>query len=112
MEIKDITRVGFSSWGSSKQQGHLSVGDGLFRKIVIYNEGVLSVVTEVLTNGAGGVRGQELKGSGLRGSGGHDNAIFHSVVFFQDIHNVDHSRSFLSNSNIDAVELFIYVTFD
>jgi hypothetical protein len=110
MQVEDITGVSFSSWGASKQQGHLSVGHGLFRKIVVYNEGMFAVVTEVLADGAGRVGSQELQRSGFRGSGGHDDGIFQSVVFFQDIHNVDNGGTFLTNSNIDAVELFVYVT--
>ena len=103
VEIEDITRIGFSSWGSSKQQGHLSIGDSLFRKIVVYNQGVFAVVTEVLPDGAGRVRSQELQRSSLGGSGSHNNGIFHSIMFFQDIHNVNYSGAFLTNSNIDAV---------
>jgi len=110
VEIKDVTGVSLSSWRSSKQQGHLSVGNSLFRKIVVYNEGMFAVVTEVLADGAGGVRCQELQRGGFRGSGGHDDGIFHSVVFFQDIHNVDNGGAFLTNSNIDAVKLFLKVT--
>ena len=52
MEIENITRVSLSAWGSSEEEGHLSVRDGLLGEIVIDDERVLAVVTEVLANGA------------------------------------------------------------
>ena len=65
VEIEDVSWVGLSAGGSSKQERHLSVSDGLLGQIVVDNEAVLAVVSEVLTNSAAGVRGQELEGSGL-----------------------------------------------
>lgn len=52
VEIEDISWIGFSSWGSSQEKGHLSVGDGLFGEIVVDDESVFSVVSEVLGDGA------------------------------------------------------------
>ena len=65
MEIEDITGVGLSAGGSSQKERHLSVGDGLLGEIVVDDEAVLAVVSEVLTNSAAGVGSQELEGSGL-----------------------------------------------
>lgn len=65
MEIEDVSRVGLSAGGSSEQQGHLSVRDGLLGQIVIDDQAVLAVVSEVLTDGAAGVRSQELERGGL-----------------------------------------------
>lgn len=52
MEIEDVTWVGFSSRRSSQKERHLSVGDGLLGQIVIDNEGVLAIVSEILANSA------------------------------------------------------------
>ena len=51
MQVEDITRVSLTTRGSSEEKGHLSVSDGLLGKIVIDDEGVLCVITEVLTDG-------------------------------------------------------------
>lgn len=56
VQIEDITRVGFSTRGSSQQKGHLSVCDSLLGKIIIDNQGMFSVVSEVLTDSATRVR--------------------------------------------------------
>lgn len=82
MEIKDITGVSFSSWGSSKKKRHLSISNGLFGQIVVDDQGVFAVVSEVLSNGAGRIRGQELKRGGFRSGSGDNDGVFHGVVFF------------------------------
>ena len=65
VEIEDITWVGLSAWGSSQEERHLSVGDGLLRKIVVDNQAVFAVVSEELSNSAARVRSQELERCGL-----------------------------------------------
>jgi hypothetical protein len=65
VEIEDITWVSLSAGGSSQEERHLSVSDGLLGQIVIDDQAVLSVVSEVLTDGAAGVRSQELERSSL-----------------------------------------------
>ena len=74
MKVENVTGVGLTTWGPPQEQGHLSVGDGLFGQIVENNEGVLAVVTEELAHGAARVRSQVLKGSSIRGGGRNDNA--------------------------------------
>jgi hypothetical protein len=55
VEIEDITWEGLTTGWASEQQGHLTVSNGLLGKIVVDDEGMLSIVTEVLTNSASGV---------------------------------------------------------
>ena len=66
--------------GSSQEERHLSVGDGLLGKIVVNDEAVLAVVSEVLTTGAAGVGGQELKGSSFGGGSGNDDSVLEGIV--------------------------------
>ena len=65
VEIEDITRVGLTTGWASEEERHLSVGDGLLGEIVVDNEGVLAVISEVLTDGAARVGSQELEGGSL-----------------------------------------------
>ena len=46
VQVEDVTRVGFTTWGTTQQKRHLTVGDGLFRQIVENDQSVLAVVTE------------------------------------------------------------------
>ena len=47
MKVEDVTGISLTPRRSSEQQRHLSVGNGLFREIVIDDESVLAVITEV-----------------------------------------------------------------
>mgnify|MGYP007061352762 CR=1 FL=1 len=109
VEIEDITRVSLSSWRSSKKKGHLSVSNGLLGKIVVDNEGVLSVVSEELSDSASGVRSQELKRSGFGGGSGNDDGVFKSAHFAEGLDDVGDSGSLLSDSDVDAEKLFLNV---
>jgi len=103
MQVEDVSGVSFSSGGSSKKKGHLSVGNGLFGKIVINNQSVLSVVSEVFSNGASRVRGQELKGGSFGSGSGNNDGIFEGILFFEGFDDVSNSGSFLSNGDVDAI---------
>jgi len=65
MEVEDITWVSLTTGWSSEEERHLSVGNSLLGEIVVDDEGVLAVVSEVLTDGASGVWSQELERGGL-----------------------------------------------
>lgn len=44
VKVEDVTGVGLTTWGSPQQEGHLSVGHGLFRQVVVDNQSVLAVI--------------------------------------------------------------------
>jgi hypothetical protein len=46
VEVENVTGVGLTSGGTTQQQGHLTVGDGLLGQIVVNDQGVLAIVTE------------------------------------------------------------------
>lgn len=110
MKIENVSGVGFSSRGSSKKKGHLSISDGLFGKIVINNQSVFSIVSEVFSDGACRVRGQELKRGSFRGGGGNNDSVSEGIMFFKGFHDVSNSGSLLSNGDVDAVKLFVSVS--
>jgi hypothetical protein len=82
----------------------LSVGYGLLRQVVVDNQSVHSVVSEVLSDGASRVGSQELKRSCIRCSGSNNDGVSKSTVVFKDLHNVGHSGPLLSNGDVNAVE--------
>jgi len=104
MEVENVTGVGLSAWGSPQEQRHLSVGDGLLGEIVVDDQSVQTGVSEVLADGAAGVGSQELKGSGLRGSGSDDNGVLEGVVVRQNLDDVGNGGPLLSDGDVDAVE--------
>ena len=104
MEVEDITWVGLTTGRSSEKKGHLSVGNGLLGEIVVDDEGVLAVITEVLTDGASGVWSQELERGGLGGGGCNDDGVLEDVLLFEESHNVGNGGSLLADGDVDAVE--------
>jgi hypothetical protein len=51
VEVEDISWVSLTSWWTTEKERHLTVGDGLFGKIVVDDKSVLSVVTEIFSKG-------------------------------------------------------------
>jgi hypothetical protein len=99
VQVEDISGVGLSTGRSSEKKGHLSVGNGLLRQVIVDDASVLeveegsgdklsfkgleqgeasqtnlSVVSEPLSHGATRERSQVLERSGLGGGGGDDDA--------------------------------------
>mmetsp|Transcript_108989 Transcript_108989/g.150728 ORF Transcript_108989/g.150728 Transcript_108989/m.150728 type:complete len:396 (-) Transcript_108989:302-1489(-) len=107
MEIENITGVSLTTRRSSQKKGHLSVGNSLLGEIVIDNESVLAVVSEVLTDSATGVRSQVLKRSGLGGGSSNNDRVLEGIRVSEELDNVSNSGSLLTNSNVDRVELLV-----
>lgn len=105
MQIKDITRVGFSSGRPSQKEGHLSIGNSLFGQVIIDDKSVFAIVSEVLSDGTAGVGCQELKWGSIRGSSGDDESVVHGSVLFKDGHHVGNGGPLLAHCHVNAVEL-------
>lgn len=105
VKIEDISWVGLSAWWSSKKEWHLSVSDGLLWQIVIDDETMFSVISEVFSNSASWIRSQELKWSGLWSSSSNDDGVSQSIVVFQGFDNVSDGWSLLTNGDVNAIEL-------
>ena len=110
VKIEDITWVSLTTGRSSEKEGHLSVSNSLLGKIVIDDKSVLSVVTEVLSNGTTGVRGQELERSGIGSSSSDNDGVLHAVSIVEEADNVGDGGSLLADGDVDAVEGFGVVT--
>ena len=110
VKVEHITRVSLTTGRSSEEEGHLTVGDGLFGKIVIDDESVLGVVTEVLSNGASGVGSQELKRGSVGGGGSDDDGVLHAVSLLEQTGDVGDGGSLLADGNVDAVQGLAVVT--
>jgi hypothetical protein len=50
VEVEDVTGVGLTSRRTTEKERHLTVGDGLLGQIVVDDDGVLSIVSEPLSN--------------------------------------------------------------
>lgn len=109
MEVEDISRVGLSSGGSSEQQRHLSVGNGLLGQVVVDDQGVLAVVSEPFTHGATGEGSQELQGSGVGSGSGDNDRVLEGVVLLEGLDELGDGRSLLADGDVDTVQLLLLV---
>jgi len=104
VKVEDITRVSLATWRTTEEEGHLTVGNSLLGEIVVNDESVLTVVTEVLTDNSTGVWGKELEWSRLGGGGSNDGSVAKSTFFLKGLHDLGDSGALLADSDVDTVE--------
>jgi hypothetical protein len=104
VEVEDVTGVGLAAGGTAEEEGHLAVGDGLLGEIVVEDDSVLAVVTEVLAHGGAGVGGKELEGGGIGGRGGHDDAVAHGLLLVELADELGDGGTLLADADVDAGE--------
>src|SRR5690554_5987905 len=112
VQIENVTRVGFTSWRTTQQQGDLTVGNGLLGQVIVYDQGVFTAVTEELTHGGTGVRSQELHGGRIGGTGSNHDGVVHGAVLFQLAHYGGNGRLLLANGNVDTLDAGVLLVND
>ena len=48
MEVEDVTRVGLTTGGTTEEEGHLTVSDGLLGQVIVDDEGYRGESVSVL----------------------------------------------------------------
>lgn len=80
MQVEDVTRVRLTTWRTTEQQRHLTVGHSLLRQVIEDDEGVASVVTEELAHGGTRVRREVLERRGVGRSSRHNRGVLERVT--------------------------------
>ena len=83
VEIEDVARIGFASRRAAQQQAHLAIGHGLFRQVVVDDEGVHAVVAEPLAHGAARERREELQRRRVRRGGRDNDGVVEGAALFE-----------------------------
>ena len=68
-----------------------------------------SIVAEELSHGTAGIRSKVLQGSRIRRRCTDNNCVLHGIGVRQSLHYLGNSRTLLSNSNVDTVQLCLLV---
>jgi len=110
VQVEYITWVGLSSWWSSEEEGHLSVGNSLLGQIVVHDKSVSSVISEPLAHGATRVWREVLKWGGVSGSGDNNDAVLQAIGLLQNGDQLGDGGLLLADSDVDAVELLGLIT--
>jgi hypothetical protein len=105
VEVENVTRVGLTTRGATKEQRHLTVGNGLLGKIIVDDDGVAAVVTEPLTHGTASEGSKVLQGSGLGSSSSNNDGVLHGIVLLKSLDELSNSGTLLTDGNVDTVEL-------
>ncbi len=106
MQIENVAWVSFTARRTTKQKRHLTVSNSLLGKIVIADQSVLAIVTEIFTDRAACKWRKVLHRSRIRSSSCDHDGIFESAAFFEDLNELSNSRTLLADSDIDAIKLF------
>ncbi len=109
MEIEHVARIGFTARRTTKQQRHLTIGNGLLGKVVVHDDGVHAVVAEEFAHRSAGVGCEVLQRSRFRSGCGHDDGVFHRAVFFELLHDLCNGRTLLADGDVDAVKLLAFI---
>ena len=124
MQVEDVARVSFASRRTTKGQRHLAVGHRLLGQVIIDDEHVASgvlracglavfaVVDEVLAHCSASHRSDVLERSGIGGRCGHDDRVLHGVVALEGFHNAGNRGSLLTDRNVDADHVFVFLVDD
>ena len=112
MQIENVARVCLASRGTANQQRQRTVRDSMLGQIVIDNQDVPALVHEVLAHGAACVRGDILQGRQLGRGGADDRCVRHSTVFLQVLHQRCHSRTLLTDGDVDAQNILALLVDD
>jgi hypothetical protein len=105
VEVENVTGVGLTSRGTTEEQGHLTVGNGLLGEIIVDDDGVAAVVTEPLTHGTTGEGSDVLQGGGLGGGGSNDDGVLHGILLLKGLDELSDGGTLLTDSNVDTEEL-------
>jgi len=110
VQVEYITWVGLSSWWSSEEEGHLSVGNSLLGQIVVHNKSVSSVISEPLAHGATRVWSEVLKWGSISGGSHNNDAVLQAIGLLQNVDQLGDGGLLLADGDVDAVELLGLIT--
>lgn len=82
----------------------------LLGQIIIDDEGMFAVVSEIFSHGAAGVGSQVLQRSGIRSSSRHHDGVLHGISVSESLHKLSHRGPLLTNSDVDTVQLLLLIS--
>mmetsp|Transcript_126127 Transcript_126127/g.251898 ORF Transcript_126127/g.251898 Transcript_126127/m.251898 type:complete len:262 (+) Transcript_126127:203-988(+) len=91
VEIEHISRVRLTPWRPTQQQRHLSVRHRLLGEIVIKDDRMHAIVSEVLCHGTASVRCKELEWGCIGCSSSHHCCELKAFILTQNLEELGHS---------------------
>lgn len=88
---------------------YLTVGDSLFGQVIVDDQSMFTIISKVFTHSTPRIWGQVLQRSSVRGSGRYNNGVVDSTSICQTFQDLGNCGSLLSNSNVDTVQLLLFI---
>lgn len=107
VEVENVTGERLTTRGTTEQQRHLTVGDGLLGQVIVGDDGVAAVITEPFTHGTTGERSNVLQRSSLGSGGGNNDGVAHGVVLLEGLDKLSDGGTLLTDGNVDGEELLV-----
>ena len=105
MQIENVSGVCFTSGRTLQQQGQCTVSYRMLGQIIVYDEDILALIHEILSQRRTGVRRDVLQGCRIAGGCGYDNGVIHGIVLFQGSYQFCNGRCLLADSHIDTYHI-------
>ena len=112
MQVKDVAGVRLPARGTPQKQAQSAVRDGVLGKVVVDDEHVPSALHEVLAERAARVRGDILQRRRLSRRGVDDDGIVERAVRAERLHEAGDRARLLSDRDIDADDVLIFLIED
>lgn len=109
MKIEDVSGIGFTTRRAAKEEGDSSVGDSVFGEVIVDGQCVHAVVAEVFAHCGSGERCEVLHGVRVGCGGDDDDCVFEGVVFAESFNDTGDVGHFLTDGDIDAVDLVFFI---
>ena len=102
MEVEHVTGVCLTSRGTADQQGKGTVCYRVLGQVVVDDQDVLTLFSEIFRHSAARIGCHVLQGSRFRSGSGNHDGIFHGPRAGQLVYQLYHGGIFLSDGNVDT----------
>src|SRR5712692_10566720 len=112
MQVEHVAWIGLASGRAANDQRDVAVGFGVLGQVVIDDERVAPRLHELLTHRAARVGREVFERCRVRCACNYNDGMFHRAVFFQNGVRTGHRRVLLTDSHVDADQIFALLVDD
>src|SRR5262245_4344210 len=109
MQIEDVAGISLAARWAAQQQRHLSIGDRLFRQVIVDDNGMHAVVAEEFAHRAAREWRQILHWRRIGGGGCNDDRIVERALLLEHLHELRDGRPLLADRDVDAIEFDLLI---
>src|SRR5690606_23846288 len=104
-KVEHVAWTSCTARRTTKQKRHLTISDSQLGKVIVTDQRVLAVVTEIFAHSSASERCQILHRSRVGGGRSNNDRVLQSAALFEDFHELRDGRALLADSDVDAEQL-------